>query len=433
MKTGKAAAVLVVLVLTIASAILGITYLGQYLKLGLDLKGGVQVRVQAQGDATKEEMDKVMSIMNMRINSLGVTEPSIQREGANRVLIELPGVQDPEEAIAMIGKTAYLTFGIFDEEGNVGIVLDGSHLVNAQEALQPASTQPGSMQFGDEYVVRLDFDNEGKQIFAETTQYLVDTYPNLSIYDASYSGDWRRNIAIFLDDDIISVPFVSVAIPTGEAVITGYKSLAEARQLALLLKSGALPVPVEIVEKRTIGPTLGADSIKKSQTAGLIGLALVIIFVLVVYRLPGVIAGFSLVLYSVLLLSVMALIRATLTLPGILGIVLSIGMCVDSNIIIYERLKDELRSGKTLRSAINSGFSRALWTIIDSNVTTLIAAAVLFWKGTGSIKGFAVTLSIGILISMFTAIVYTRFLLKNTAESGLFANLALYGVKGAGK
>jgi preprotein translocase subunit SecD len=408
-------------------------YLGQYLRLGLDLKGGVQVRVQAQGDVTKDEMEKVMSIMNLRINGMGVTEPTIQLEGSNRVLIELPGIQDPEEAIAMIGKTAYLSFAIFDDEGNMGVVLDGSHLVNAEEVIQPASNRPGSMQVGDEYVVRLDFDDEGKKIFADTTQHLVSTYSNLTISDASNNGDWRRNIAILLDEDMISVPFVNDAIPSGEAVITGYKSLAEARQLALLLKSGALPVPVEIVEKRTIGPTLGADSIRKSQMAGLVGLALVIVFILAIYRLPGVIAGFSLVLYSVLLLGVMALIKATLTLPGILGVVLSIGMCVDSNIIIYERLKDELRTGKTLRSAINAGFSRALWTIIDSNVTTLIAAAVLFWKGTGSIRGFAVTLSLGILISMFTAIVYTRFLLKNTAESGLFNSLALYGVKEAAK
>ena len=433
MKTGKVAAVAVVLLLTIACAILAVIYLGPYLRLGLDLKGGVQVRVQAQGDVTKDEMEKVMSIMNLRINSIGVTEPTIQQEGTNRVLIELPGVQDPEEAISMIGKTAYLTFAIFDDEGNMGVVLDGSHLVNAEEVIQPASNRPGSLKVGDEYVVRLDFDDEGKKIFADTTQYLVSTYSNLTITDASTKGDYRRNIAILLDDDMISVPFVNDAIPTGEAVITGYKSLADARSLALLLKSGALPVPVEIVEKRTIGPTLGADSIKKSQMAGLVGLALVIVFILIIYRLPGVIAGFSLVLYSVLLLAVMALIKATLTLPGILGVVLSIGMCVDSNIIIYERLKDELRTGKTLRSAINAGFSRALWTIIDSNVTTLIAAAVLFWKGTGSIKGFAVTLSLGILISMFTAIVYTRFLLKNTAESGLFTNLALYGVKEAGK
>ncbi len=431
MKTGKTAAVILVLILTIVSGYLGMTYLGSYLKLGLDLKGGAQVRVQATTDVTQAEMDKVMSIMNLRINSLGVTEPTIQQEGNNRVLIELPGVQDPEEAIAMIGKTAYLTFRTFDEAGNQTVILDGSHLASATEAIQ-SSNRPGAIKT-DEYVVRLEFDDEGKKIFADTTKMLVESYPELTIEGALSKGDMRRNIAIYLDEEMISFPFVSTAIPTGDAVITGYSSLQDARQLALLLQSGALPVPVEIVEKRTIGPTLGADSIEKSQKAGIVGLVLVVIFMIVVYRLPGVIAGFSLVLYTVLLMASMALIKATLTLPGILGIVLTIGMCVDSNIIIYERLKDELSRGKTLRASINAGFSRALWTIIDSNVTTLIAAAVLFWKGTGSIKGFAVTLSLGILISMFTAIVYTRFLLKNVAESGMFTNPWLYGGKGAGK
>ncbi|MCL2166340.1 MAG: protein translocase subunit SecD [Clostridiales bacterium] len=432
MKTGKLIAVIAVMLATLAGAYFSVTYLGSYLKLGLDLKGGVQVRVQATTDATADDMEKVMSIMNLRINGLGITEPTMQREGSNRILIELPGIQDPEDAIAMIGQTAYLAFGTVDEEGNATIILDGSSLDDAQEVHVPASNQPGSMQ-GDEYLVRLDFNNAGKQIFADTTQRLVDTYPQLTINDAAINNDYRRNIAIFLDENIISFPYVSTAIPTGEAVITGYQSLAEARQLALLLKSGALPVPVEIIEKRTIGPTLGEDSIQKSQTAGLIGLCLVVVFVIAVYRLPGVIAAFSLIMYSLLLFAVMALINATLTLPGILGVVLSIAMCVDSNIIIYERIKDELASGKTLRSAINSGFSRALRTIIDSNVTTLIAAAVLFWRGTGSIKGFAVTLSLGILISMFTAIVYTNFCLKSLAESGAFQNPVLYGGKGAGK
>ncbi len=431
MKTGKAAAVILVLILTLVSGYLGVTYLGSHLKLGLDLKGGAQVRVQATTEVTQAEMDKVMSIMDLRINSLGVTEPTIQQEGGNRVLIELPGVQDPEEAIAMIGKTAYLTFRTFDKEGNQTVILDGSHLANATEAIQ-TSNRPGAIKT-DEYVVKLEFDDEGKKIFAEATKNLVDSYPDLTIEGALANGDLRRNIAIYLDEEMISFPFVSTAIPTGDAVITGYSSLQDARQLALLLQSGALPVPVEIVEKRTIGPTLGADSIQKSQKAGVVGIVLVVIFMIVMYRLPGVIAGFSLILYTVLLLASMALIKATLTLPGILGIVLTIGMCVDSNIIIYERLKDELSRGKTLRASINAGFSRALWTIVDSNVTTLIAAAVLFWKGTGSIKGFAVTLSLGILISMFTAIVYTRFLLKNTAESGMFTNPWLYGGKGAGK
>jgi preprotein translocase subunit SecD len=430
MKTRKAVAVIVVLVLTVVSAWAAVAYLGDYLKLGLDLKGGVQVRIQAGEGATNEDMEKILFIMNRRVNSIGLTEPTIQREGTNRVLIELPGVQDPEEAIAMVGKTAYLYFLTVDEEENWMIFLDGSFLVDAKEGTIPASNAPGSTQLKDEYVVKLAFNDMGKQLFAQATQSVVDTYPFLTMEDAK-GGDMRRSIPIYLDEDLITAPFVNTAIPNGEAIITGYSSLAEARQLAQLLNSGALPVPVEIVEKRTIGPTLGADSIQKSQMAGMVGLALVVVFVLVIYKLPGAIAGFSLVLYSVLLMSVMALLRATLTLPGILGIVLSIGMCVDSNIIIYERLKDELSTGKTLRASINAGFSRALWTIVDSNVTTLIAAAVLFWKGTGSIQGFAVTLSLGILISMFTAIVYTRFLLKNIAESGLCTNPALYGWKGA--
>jgi preprotein translocase subunit SecD len=195
----------------------------------------------------------------------------------------------------------------------------------------------------------------------------------------------------------------------------------------MLLRSGALPVPVEIIEKRTVGPTLGADSIVKSTKAGLWGIVIIMIFMLVFYRVPGIIASISLVLYSLIVLGVFAGINATLTLPGIAGFLLSIGMCVDANIIIYERLKEELRNGKSLRAAIESGFSRAFWTIFDSNVTTLIAAGVLFYLGTGTIKGFAVTLSIGILSSMFTAITFTRFMLKTLADSKLITNTKLFG------
>jgi preprotein translocase subunit SecD len=431
MKIGKIAAVLLVLLVTAASAVVGLNYLGEHLRLGLDLRGGVQVRIQAVGEASQDEMDKIISTMNLRINSLGVTEPTIQQEGSNRVLIELPGVQDPEEALEIIGRTAYLTFATFDEEHNLTVVLDGSHLADARETNQTSRNQFGAEV--QEFVVLLEFDSVGRQVFADLTGSLVAQYAHLSINSPRLTGDFRRNIAIFLDDEMISMPFVSTAISDGKPVITGSASLAEARQLALLLKSGALPVPVEVVEKRTIGPTLGADSIAKSQTAGIVGLALVILFMLAFYRLPGVIAGFSLVLYTVLLLGVMALLRVTLTLPGILGVMLSIGMCMSNNIIIYERIKEELTVGKTLRASVSAGFSRAFMTIVDSNVTTLIAAAVLFVLGTGKIKGFAVTLTIGIIISMFTSIVYTRFLLKNLAESGLFATPWLYGWKEAAK
>ncbi|MDR1193113.1 MAG: protein translocase subunit SecD [Peptococcaceae bacterium] len=427
MKAGKATAVILVLVLTVVCAYLGVVYLGDYLKLGLDLRGGVQVRIQAVGEATRDDLDRVIAVMDSRINGLGVTEPTIQREGDNRILLELPGVQDPDEALDMIGRTGFLTFRTFDGEGNETVVLDGSNLLSAKEAVESGGGTPGNLSQGG-YVVQLTFNAEGQRIFADTTRRLVSDYGGLTSSAAS-DGDLRRNIAIYLDDELISMPYVTTVIPDGNAVITGYSSLAEARQLALTLQSGALPMPVEIVEKRTIGPTLGADSIAKSQMAGLVGLALVILFMIAFYRLPGVFAGFSLILYSFLLLGAMALIKATLTLPGILGIILTIGMCIDANIIIYERMLEEMGRGKSLRAAIDAGFSRALWTIVDSNVTTLIAAAVLFWKGTGSIRGFAVTLSLGILISMFTAITYSRFLLKNTVESGLVKNPVLYGGK----
>lgn len=421
MKKGKVTAVATVLLLTIVAAIFGVMYLGPHIKLGLDLRGGVQVRLQAQGELQKNDVDKVIEVMNTRINALGVTEPNIQKEGDSRVLIELPGVQDPEEAISIIGRTAQLTFRTYDGEGNENIILDGSQLKTALEA---KDNQTGG------YVVQVAFDDEGKAVFAQTTKEMVEKFSDLTPEKAFAEGNFQRNIAIYLDDEMISFPFVTQAIPNGEAIITGYNSLESARVLALQLQSGALPVPVEIIEKRTIGPTLGADSIGKSQTAALVGLLLIIIFMIVVYRLPGVVAGFSLIMYSLLLAGALVLLNATLTLPGILGFVLSIGMCIDANIIIYERIKEELTKGKSLKAAIDAGFSRALNTIIDSNVTTLIAAGVLFWLGTGSIRGFAVTLSVGILISMFTAILYTRFLLRGFAQSGFVTDVRYYGGKG---
>ena len=237
----------------------------------------------------------------------------------------------------------------------------------------------------------------------------------------------QRFIAIYLDEELLQNPYVKEAIPSGKATIDGYESLEEARNIALLLRSGALPVEVEIIENRTIGPTLGADSINKSLDAAIWGLGAVFLFMLIMYRLPGIIANVSLVLYALLLMGALIALNATLTLPGIAGFLLSVGMCVDANIIIYERLKDELRNGKSLRAGVDAGFARAFWTIFDSNVTTLLAAAVLFYFGSGSIKGFAVTLSVGIICSMFTAITFTRFMLKLMVESGIAKNPKLYG------
>jgi preprotein translocase subunit SecD len=413
MRWDKAIPVFLVVLAVAAGAWASVTFLDEYIILGLDLKGGVQVRLEAEGDVTSDQIDQVIEIMETRVNQLGVTEPTIQKEGSSRVLIELPGIQDPEEAIEIIGKTAKLEFQTSDGT----VVLDGGNLKNAAEAKNASNNS---------YEVQLEFDEEGQRKFSEITTRLTTEYASVG-QDAVAQGDYSRNIAIVLDDEIISNPYVNEAITTGSAVITGSQSLEEARTLALLLRSGALPVPVQIVEKRTIGPTLGADSIEKSKFAGLIGLCAIIIYMIVYYRLPGVVASVSLVLYTVLLLWLMALIRATLTLPGIAGLILSIGMCIDANILIYERLKEELRNGKSLHASVASGFSRALTTIVDSNITTLIAAGVLFWLGAGTIRGFAVTLTLGIVVSMFTAVVFTQFMLKNLVDSRMISGPGFYG------
>ena len=378
-------------------------------KLGLDLKGGVQVRLQAKGTVTDRDIEQVMEVMRMRVDELGVTEPVIQKEGSNRVLIEIPGVEDPDKAIELIGKVAKLEFRLPDGT----VVLDGSELKDAREEKDPSTGQ---------VYVALEFKESGAKKFADVTTQLVKEYP-----EKDGVRPEQRFIAIYLDEELLQNPYVKEAIPSGKATIDGYESLEEARNIALLLRSGALPVEVEIIENRTIGPTLGADSINKSLDAAIWGLGAVFLFMLIMYRLPGIIANMSLVLYALLLMGALIALNATLTLPGIAGFLLSVGMCVDANIIIYERLKDERRTGKSLRAGVDAGFARAFWTIFDSNVTTLLAAAVLFYFGSGSIKGFAVTLSVGIICSMFTAITFTRFMLKLMVESGIAKNPKLYG------
>ena len=410
MRRGKIIILVLIAALIIAAGILAVNPLKEKINLGLDLRGGVQVRLQAQGEVTEEELGQIIAIMRNRVDKLGVAEPIIQREGSNRILIELPGIEDPESAISIIGKTAQLEFKTTDGT----VILTGKDLKDAREG---KDAQTG------EVFVGLELNDEGTKKFAEITTQLVSLYP-----EVNGERDQRRVIAIMLDNEVLQAPYVLQPITTGNgARITGYADLEEAHNIALLLRSGALPVPVEIIEKRTVGPTLGADSVHKSMIAGIWGIVAIMIFMLFLYRAAGLIANISLILYSLIVLGIFAGINATLTLPGIAGFLLSIGMCVDANIIIYERLKDELRNGKSIRAAIDSGFSRAFWTIIDSNVTTLLVAAVLFYLGTGTIKGFAVTLSIGILSSMFTAITFTRFMLKTLADSKIIKNIKLFG------
>jgi len=381
------------------------------IKLGLDLKGGVLVRLEAPENANDEDMAKAIAIIDNRINSLGVTEPEIRREGDNRILVELPGVENPEEAVSLIGKTALLEFKRVD---TLETVITGKDLKDAKEGMDTSERDPGKINF-----VGLELNPDGAKKFAAVTKELVDKYSE---------NDPNRAIAIFIDEQLISAPLVGSVISNGQASISGgFSTLEEAHNLAILLRSGALPVTLEIIEKRTVGPKLGLDSLVKSKNAAIYGIAAILLFMIFYYRIPGIVAGVSLVLYTLIVWGILIGINATITLPGIAGFLLSMGMAVDANVIIYERLKEELKNGKSLRAAVDAGFSRAFWTIFDANVTTLIASAVLIYFGTSSIRGFALTLSIGILASMFTAITFTRFILRQLALAKITDNIKLYG------
>ena len=397
---------LVITVVVIIAAFFALVQpLASSIRQGLDLQGGTHVVLEAvdteQAQVNDDAMNRVVTIMEKRVNALGLTEPIIQREGERRVIIELPGIKDPDAAIQTIGKTAMLEFR--DEEGNT--VLTGTDLKDAQ-----ASTNPQSGQ----NVVNLEFSDEGAQKFADLTMKNVG-----------------RTIAILLDGEVLTAPNVREPILGGRAEITGQKTLEEAQNLAVVLRSGALPVKVEIIETRTVGPTLGQDSKDKSQFAFVIGLGAVVIFMIFFYHLSGFIADVALMAYTIMLLGILYLMDATLTLPGVAGIILSIGMAVDANVLIFEHFKEEYQvNQKSLRLAMDAGFSRAFTTIFDSNVTTLIAAGVLFFLGTGTIRGFAITLGVGTILSMFTAITLTQYMLKLMINSNLSKNPALYGANG---
>jgi preprotein translocase subunit SecD len=384
------------------------------IKYGLDLRGGVYVVLEAKAEDGKEVTDEMMTraiaTIRKRVDALGVSEPVIAKQGKNRIRVELPDITDSQKAIEIIGKTAQLKF--LGPDGQV--ILTGDNVKNAEAVYQ--QTQSGYK----EPVVTLELDSEGAKSFSKVTGDIMKI-PDMPGHQP------ERSIAILLDESIISAPEVQAHITDGKAVINGMASLEDAANLATLIKAGALPVDMEAVEIRAVGPTLGANSLEKSIKAGLIGILLVMLFMLGYYRIPGLVADLALSVYIMIVLLVLVSIKATLTLPGIAGLILSIGMAVDANVIIFERLKEELRNGKSLRAAIDAGFSRAFRTILDSNVTTLIAAAVLFYFGTGPIKGFAVTLSIGILSSMFTAVVVTKLLLKLVVGMNITRNTKLYG------
>jgi preprotein translocase subunit SecD len=376
---------LALIILVIGIALFYVFPLDKNINLGLDLQGGSHIVLECvdspNAPVDSDAVNRVIEIITNRINPEGVKEPIIQRQGERRILVQLPGMDDPQEAEDLIGKTALLEFK--DESGVT--LLTGAYLKNAQTSFD---------RFGRPNVI-LEFDEEGAKLFEQATVRNVG-----------------KILAITLDGQEISTPIVQEPIPSGEASIVGQFTVEEAQRLALLLRSGALPVEVRILENRSVGPTLGRDSISRSLKAGIVGLSLILIFMVIFYKGFGLIADLALLICMLLIMGAMAILNATLTLPGIAGIILTIGMAVDANILIFERIKEELQMDKTFRASIEAGFSKAFRTIFDSNVTTLIAAIALLYFGSGPIRGFAVTLSIGIVVSMFTAIVVTKLILE---------------------
>jgi len=360
--------------------------------------------------------EQALETIRNRIDQFGVNEPDIRRQGEKRILIQLPGIKDTQRAKELIGKTALLEFKLLDEIHDLKAALNGNipagsellyqdnedaeraikspYLVKKRtlltgEYLTDARVQIDS-QFNESYI-SINFDKKGARIFERITEENV-----------------KKRLAIVLDNKVYSAPVIQEKITGGEARITGNFTTEEARDLAIVLRAGALPAPVEIIEERTVGPSLGADSIRKGLISMYVGGMLVVLFMVVYYKVSGLIANIALILNIVLIAGGLAAFQATLTLPGIAGIILTIGMAVDANVLIFERIREEMSLGKTQRAAVNAGYSRATLTILDANVTTLIAALVLFQFGTGPIKGFAVTLSLGVLASLFTALILAR-------------------------
>ncbi len=377
--------------------------------LGLDLAGGVYVTLEAQTDLQGSELQKAMDqaimVINKRIDGLGVAEPNIVKEGNKRIGIELAGIDNPQEAIDIIGKTAQLQF--IDPNGEE--VISGKNVKISEARFQKT-------EMGETPVVALEFDKEGSKKFAEATKEL-----------AGKEVLEEKIIYIVLDGEVISAPIVEDAITDGKGVISGKFTIEEASNLANLIRAGALPVEMKTLQSRSIGPSLGLEAYDKSIKAGGIAILIIFLFMLVYYRIPGLVADIGLVIYTLIVLYSMKLLGVKLTLPGIAGLILSIGMAVDANVLIFERIKEEIRNGKSIRASIDHGFKRALTSVLDSNITTLIAGVVLYYFGVGPIKGFGVTLILGIIASMITSVFITKYLLKLTVNIINSQNTKLYG------
>lgn len=365
---------------------------------GLDLVGGSSITFKAipeeGADVNMDEaVEKAINIMRKRLDGMNQNEATVSKVGTDSIRIEIPGVTNPEDAVKTLGSTAKLVFQ--DSDGNV--VVEGKDVKSAQAIYG----QLNQNSVGSEWYVSLEFNEAARASFADATERM-----------AAKKADGTNYIAIKLDEDTISRPSVEQRIDDTNCVISGSFDEAGAKELATLISSGQLPVAFEEKELRSVGASLGSDALRSSLVAGLIGVILVMVYMILLYRLPGLVSCLALVAYTAIFGVVLAATKITLSLPGIAGIILTVGMAVDSNVVIYERIKEELRTGKTLRASVQSGFNRAFTAILDANVTTLIASVVLWNFGTGSVQGFAKTLFIGVVISLFTALVVTRVLLN---------------------
>ncbi|MCR4944795.1 MAG: protein translocase subunit SecD [Clostridium sp.] len=366
--------------------------LGKAINQGLDLQGGVSVVMEIQDEGvTREDLEKTKQQLELRVNKIGVAETTVTTEGDRRIRVEIPGKYNSSDIVDSLSQTGELTFKSPDGE----VLLTGSDI---EKATATSNAQDGTPE------VSLELNSEGQPKFAEATQ--------------KYMG---QAISIYMDDELLSSPTVKAVISDGKASISGSTSVEEAKRLAGLINAGALPVTLKAASVQTVGSQLGATALPNAVKAGILGVGLVFLFMIFVYRVPGLIASISLTLYITLVLALFAEIGITLTLPGIAAFLLTIGMAVDANVLIFERMREELRKGVSVSTSVKRGFENALSSIVDSNVTTIIAALVLYLCGSGSVKGFAVTFMVGILVSLFTALVVTKFLMNNAVQMGMLS------------
>ena len=366
---------------------------------GLDLQGGVSVVMEIQDEeVSKEDLEKTKEQLSLRVNKIGVAETVVSTEGDRRIRIDIPAQVDSGKIVESLGKTGELTFK--SPKGDV--ILTGQDVNKAIAA----SDENGLPQ------VALELNEEGTKKFADATK--------------EYLG---QSISVNMDDEVLTNPTVNSVITNGSAVITGSKSADDAKRLAGLINAGALPVTVKAASVKTVGAQLGEEALPNALKAALIGIGLIFVFMIIYYRVPGAIACLALTLFIALILFLFGEIGVTLTLPGIAGVLLTIGMAVDANVLIFERIREELKKGVSIRSAVEKGFENATSSIMDSNITTIIAALVLYFLGSGTVKGFAITLLVGIVVSLFTALIVTKFFMHKAVEMGLLTKLSQFRVK----